>query len=289
MSFDEDKNKNLLEEGSGELELSGHISIDVHDTEKNTPKDNNLLNEKDALESMGFPRPLIDKIYSVMHPANIEEALDYLNKNDNDKFTHSYIPNASNFCSICGYKRSDHQIDDILNAQLEKKELKIEEKKNNFLDDDDDDDVDPDLRNMFNKYKNKFTNNSYEDYNYKYESAKECGVCAETIESKDIPKIRLSCKHYFCIDCWKEYLKEKINNANVYKLTCMQSKCNHILEEKFIKAILDKDEALQEKYDKFLKRKKLMDSNKKVTQSLPNDAKLLWHGLCRQTYCRGRG
>ena len=255
MSFDEDKNKDLLEEEKGELELSGHISLDVHEPEKNTPKDTALLNEKEALESMGFPRPLIDKIYSVMHPANIEEALDYMNKNDNDKFTHSYIPNASNVCSICGYKRSDHQIDDLLNAQVEKKEEKIEEKKIDLLDDDNDD-IDEDLRNMFNKYKGKFTNNNYEDYNYKYES--------EKIESKDIPKIKLPCKHYFCIDCWKEYLKEKINNANVYKLTCMQSKCNHILEEKFIKTILDKDEALQEKYDKFLKRKKLMDSNKKI-------------------------
>ena len=274
MSIDEDKEKNLLDDDKGELEMSGHISLDVDESQpKNTPKEfDGILNEKEFLENMGFPRPLIDKIYSVMHPANIEEALDYLNKNDKDKFTHSYIPNASNVCSICGYKRSDHQIDDLINAPMEKKEEKKEEKKLNVLDDDDlikdndynDDDMDEDIRNMMNKYKNKFNNNYYEDYNYKYESAKECGVCMETIESKDIPKIKLPCKHYFCIDCWKEYLKEKINNANVYKLTCMQSKCNFILEEKFIKAILDQDVDLQQKYDKFLNRKKLMDSNKKI-------------------------
>ena len=274
MSIDEDKEKNLLDDDKGELEMSGHISLDVDEHQpKNTPKEfDGILNEKESLENMGFPRPLIDKIYSVMHPANIEEALDYLNKNDKDKFTHSYIPNASNVCSICGYKRSDHQIDDLINAPVEKKEEKKEEKKLNVLDDDDlikdndynDDDMDEDIRNMMNKYKNKFNNNYYEDYNYKYESAKECGVCMETIESKDIPKIKLPCKHYFCIDCWKEYLKEKINNANVYKLTCMQSKCNFILEEKFIKTILDQDVDLQQKYDKFLNRKKLMDSNKKI-------------------------
>ena len=274
MSIDEDKEKNLLDDNKGELEMSGHISLDVDEPQpKNTPKEfDGILNEKESLENMGFPRPLIDKIYSVMHPANIEEALDYLNKNDKDKFTHSYIPNASNVCSICGYKRSDHQIDDLINAPVEKKEEKKEEKKLNVLDDDDlikdddynDDDMDEDIRNMMNKYRNKFSNNNYEDYNYKYESAKECGVCMETIESKDIPKIKLPCKHYFCIDCWKEYLKEKINNANVYKLTCMQSKCNFILEEKFIKAILDQDVDLQQKYDKFLNRKKLMDSNKKI-------------------------
>ena len=74
---------------------------------------------------MGYPRALIDRIYSVMHPQNIEEALDYLNKNDNDKFTHSYIPNESNFCSICGYKRSDHDIDEFI-LDIAKKEEKKE-------------------------------------------------------------------------------------------------------------------------------------------------------------------
>ncbi len=44
----------------------------------------------------------------------------------------------------------------------------------------------------------------------------------------------------------------------------MQKECNYILEEKFIKSILDKDIVLLEKYDKFLNCKKLMDSNKKI-------------------------
>ena len=88
---------------------------------------------------------------------------------------------------------------------------------------------------MFNKYRNRFQNNYYDDYNYKYDSSKECGVCGDTIESKDVPKTRLPCKHFFCLDCWKEYLKEKINNANVYKLSCMDHKCGYILEELFNK------------------------------------------------------
>ena len=278
MSKDDDKNINLLDDGNGDLELSENVSLDVKDEEKKDEEEEQIVqgNEPSILEGMGFPRPLIDKIYSVIHPANIEEALDYLNKNDKDKFTHTYVENTENnshVCSICGYKRSDHAIDDIINAPVDNNndkieikddlldDLLIEDKKNNL-----DVSEDEDLQRMFNKYRNKFQNNHFNDYDYNknYDTAKECGVCADTIESKDVPKIRLPCKHFFCIDCWKEYLKEKINNANVYKLTCMQNKCNFILEEKFIKAILDNDTVLQDKYDKFLQRKKIMDSNKKI-------------------------
>ena len=277
-----DIKENLLENDKGkgelELELKGNIVLDEK-KEGNKDKPNDTPNDdKASLESMGFSRDLIDKIYSVMHPESLDEALDYLNKNDKDKFTHSYIPNnISNVCSICGYKRSDHDLggidDDIIDnpPHLEvKKEEKIEEKKEevdliepkNFLDDGEED---IDIKNMLEKYRNKFKNNYYNfDFGRNSNVSRTCGVCEDTIESADMNRIRLPCKHTFCIDCWKEYLKEKINNANVYKLACMQKECNFILEEKFIKSILDKDTVLLEKYDKFLTRKKLMDSNKKI-------------------------
>ena len=119
---------------------------------------------------MGFPKDLIDKIYSVMHPENLEEALDYLNKNDKDKFTHSYIPNnTTNVCSICGYKRADHAVDDIDDIIINppKIEEKKEEIKNDIIDliEDndllDDNDEDLEIKNMLNKYVNKFKNNNF--------------------------------------------------------------------------------------------------------------------------------
>jgi hypothetical protein len=272
-------NENLLDKDKGELqiELKENIvldekkegNIEVVDIAKDNPND-----DKATLESMGFPKDLIDKIYSVMHPENLEEALDYLNKNDKDKFTHSYIPNnTTNVCSICGYKRSDHAVDDIDDIIINppKIEEKKEEIKNDIIDliEDndllDDNDEDLEIKNMLNKYVNKFKNNNFiNDNNRNSNSPRECGVCGDTLESADLNKVRLPCKHVFCVDCWKEYLKEKINNANVYKLACMDHECNFILEEKFIKSILDNDTVLLEKYDKFLNRKKLMDTNKKI-------------------------
>ena len=273
--IDKDKDK---DKGELELELKENIVLDEKKEEIKEDKPIDTLNDdKATLESMGFPRDLIDKIYSVMHPESLDEALDYLNKNDKDKFTHSYIPNnTSNVCSICGYKRSDHDVagldDDIIDDPPHIEEKKEEKKDDieliepkNILDDDGEEDID--IKNMIEKYRNKFKNNNYNfDFGRSSNSnaSRECGVCGDTIESADMNRIRIPCKHIFCVDCWKEYLKEKINNANVYKLACMQKECNFILEEKFIKSILDKDTVLLEKYDKFLSRKKLLDTNKKI-------------------------
>ena len=272
-----DKDK---DSGDLHIELKGNIGVDEKKEEKKEEikdiedKPIDIPNDdKATLESMGFQKELIDKIYSVMHPENLDEALDYLNKNDKDKFTHSYIPNnTSNVCSICGYKRSDHDvgdIDDLISDKPlieEKKEEKKEEGEllisKDLLDDNEED---KDIQDMLEKYRNKFRGRHFNiGYNGISNISRECGVCGDTIESADMNLIKLPCKHSFCLDCWKEYLKEKINNANVYKLACMQKECNYILEEKFIKSILDKDTVLLEKYDKFLTRKKLIDSNKKI-------------------------
>ena len=207
MSYDKDIN--LIDKESNSLELSDHISLQVSNDKKedenNQTKNDIPIDEKASLENMGYPRALIDRIYSVIHPQNIEEALDYLNKNDNDKFTHSYIPNESNFCSICGYKRSDHDIDEFILDIAKKEEKKepeiIVDNKANLLLDEDINEEDQDIKNMFEKYKNKFNNNYYGDFNFKNSNTKkECGVCMDTIESNDIFKVTIPCKHFFCVD-----------------------------------------------------------------------------------------
>ena len=206
----------------------------------NTP--NQTEQDKLTLIEMGFDRILVNKIYSTVYPSNIEEALDYLQKDENDKFTHSYIANNLSVCSICGKLRLDHA-GETLFIQRERELQRFRER----------------LRNSSTN--NKITYNKYNKYDY---GKKECGVCSDEISAVDKAKVKLPCNHYFCFDCWSEYLKEKINNANVYKISCMEHKCGYILEEKFVKSIIGSDNTLVEKYDKFLTRKKLMDSNKKI-------------------------
>ena len=242
----DNKDDDLEEEKKEEKKINNDENkINVEETP--VPTNNNTLDknyqDKLLLVDMGFEKLLVDRIYRTVYPTNIEEALDYLQKDENDKFTHSYVPNTLNVCSICGKLRTAHAGEALL-IQRERETERARERERQ--------------RNSF-----KNTYNTYNKNNYSY-GKKECGVCSDEIPSNDLSKVKLPCKHYFCLDCWLEYLKEKINNANVYKLSCMDHKCGFILEEKFIKSIIGSDETLLEKYNKFLTRKKLMDSNKKI-------------------------
>ena len=244
--FDDDFLLDLLDEDINEPDEKdkdkGDVKLDVGDT----PTDNSIQAEK-ILVDMGFDKELVEKIYKTIFPANVGEALDYLQKDEKDKFTHTYIANNLNVCSICGFPSTSHATEST-SAERER------ERERQLL---------RDRERLRNKFLNKNTYNKFSTNKYDF-GKKECGICGDEIISDDMAKIKLPCKHFFCADCWGEYLKEKINNANVYKISCMQNKCGYILEEKFIKSIIGSDNVLLDKYNKFLSRKKLMDSNKKI-------------------------
>ena len=218
--------------------------------------------EKELLKGMGFEPDLVDIIYKNMNPIDLQEALDYLNKNEKGQFTHSYLVNENNVCTICGKGRSAHESDTLF------------VKDNNDLSDGDEDEnfdfLDDILRsrtnsNRFNAYENSYRKSIGKDKNKdnkKLNKDINCQICDELILTPN--KVKLKCGHYFCEDCWLEYLKEKISNANVSKILCMQHGCTTILENKFIKNILEGNKELIEKFDKFYQRKKLIEQSDKL-------------------------
>ena len=213
--------------------------------------ENIYLDEKNVLISMGFQEDLIKKVYKNIHPVNLQEAIDYMNKDDKDKFIHSFIPNNdNNICLICEEKRNAHASETFEFNDNDEEEDEIMPTTNIVI------------RDSLEKYREKKSGATYSSYLYKNKI--ECGICGEEIDNNEKKKIIQPCKHYFCADCWLEYLKEKINNANVYKISCMNHECNYSLSEHFIKSIIKQDAKLLQKYDKFLSRKKLMESNKKI-------------------------
>ena len=107
-----------------------------------------------------------------------------------------------------------------------------------------------------NEKKNDKKNNFYE--------MQHCEICDETISEVDYDLIKLDCKHIFCIDCWYDYLEEKIKSADVIKIPCMQHGCGKIISENFINKIICKNVNLLKKYNKFLKRQKLLSSSKNI-------------------------
>ena len=118
--------------------------------------------EKELLKGMGFEPDLIDIIYKNMNPIDLQEALDYLNKNEKGQFTHSYLVNENNVCTICGKGRSAHESDTLF------------VKDNNDLSDGDEDEnfdlLDDILRsrtnsNRFNAYENSYRKSIGKDKN----------------------------------------------------------------------------------------------------------------------------
>ena len=87
---------------------------------------------------------------------------------------------------------------------------------------------------------------------------KICLICGDNIPKRDIQKNKLKCKHFFCGDCYYDYLKEKINNNNFLQINCPQKDCEEIIDSNMIIKILMNDKALLEKYNKLVKRNQLM-------------------------------
>ena len=220
-----DKKENLLEP------QKDSISLEINEKKKLSPLDLDKL----SLIKIGYDKNLVDIIFKNVVPSNIDECLDYLYKNSDNLFTHSYISTKSGKCAICEQEISAHS-----NEKMSLKE--IENKHNQALK----------LDSLHLNYE------KYNDFDF------NCGICEDEINFDDYKIIKMPCHHNFCVDCWFEYLKEKINNAKVYKLSCMEHKCNQILEEDFIRKIIDTDKDLLKKYEKFLSNKKLMDSNKNI-------------------------
>ena len=209
--------------------------------------------EKQLLKDMGFEEDLINTIYNNMHPIDLQEALDYLNKNERGQFTHSFLINENNVCTICGKGRNAHESDTLF----------IED---NNEDNNNNENIDliGELLGINNSNSNRFRayENSYRKSIGKDKKDIECGICGELINNPY--RVKLKCEHYFCNDCYIDYLKEKITNANVSKILCMQHGCGTILETKFIKKILEGNKDLIEKYDKFLQRKKMLEQSDKI-------------------------
>ena len=209
--------------------------------------------EKQLLKDMGFEEDLINTIYNNMHPIDLQEALDYLNKNERGQFTHSFLINENNVCTICGKGRNAHESDTLF-------------VENNNEDNNNNENIDliGELLGINNSNSNRFRayENSYRKSIGKDKKDIECGICGELINNPY--RVKLKCEHYFCNDCYIDYLKEKITNANVSKILCMQHGCGTILETKFIKKILEGNKDLIEKYDKFLQRKKMLEQSDKI-------------------------
>ena len=211
----------------------------------------------ELLIDMGYNKKMINKVYILLQPENIERAIDYMTEIDG-VFQHDFFENHNpkkdnGFCFICNRPKKYH-LDYI------PEDLLVENNNNNNN----------------NNFQNDFIQNNYnnDSLNYidvnelKNESkdviSNECAVCYEDVEEEEKKFNSLPCGHVCCTQCWLNYLKTLIAEAKVEKIKCVEHNCKEIISEEFILKHISSDEQLLNKYQKFKKRAEIInDKNKR--------------------------
>ena len=204
-----------------------------------------IKSDIELIKSMGFDKKMINKVYVLLRPENLERAIEYMTEVDG-MYQHNFLEGSNpNECFICKSTRRKHldYIPDYLlndnnihlnNGVITEADINQENKENIYIDD----------------------NNN---------NIGECEVCYEEISKEDKDLNSIPCGHLFCSQCWFNYLKTSILEAKVEKIKCMDHGCTQIISEEFILDHIKDNNNLIEKYNKFKKRAEIInDKNKKL-------------------------
>ena len=241
-------NDNLIEE------KNNRDSIIIEQDIKNymtTEEGEKIKADIELLKDMGYENKMINKVYILLQPQNIERAIDYMTE-INGVFQHDFFENHNpkkdkSLCFICNKPKKYH-LDYI------PENLLIQ--NNNFQND------------FMENNNNNDSFNFSDDVSLKKENkdllSNDCVVCFEEIEEEEKKYNALPCGHVCCTQCWLNYLKTLITEAKVEKIKCVEHDCKEIISEEFILKHIDNDEQLLNKYKKFKKRAEIInDKNKR--------------------------
>ena len=118
------------------------------------------------------------------------------------------------------------------------------------------------IRNPFTFYNirknNSSLNNNISENVKNSNEFVSCLICSEQLTKGELLNNILECFHFFCDDCYYEYIKEKINNNQIERIRCPSKDCEVMLYNNFIERKLIRDIPLLDKYKKLQKRKQLI-------------------------------
>ena len=238
-----DNNNEELVNNVNAVELDTTITIE-------NKFDPQYQNDLDIILEMGYDPKLAKKVYVLLMPVDINEALDFLTKEDG-VYHHEFIKRngRKDECFVCGEPGKNH--------------INYRESLLEFI------------RNSFGNSKNQkndniddvISGNIIENSNEDKKNNDEiicCNLCFEEMTEEETLKNSIYCGHVFCSDCYLNYFENKIKSNSVGKITCMQHKCPYSFEEEFIISHLKGDIDLINKYKKFkLKSDLINDPNVK--------------------------
>ena len=161
----------------------------------------------------GYDKKMIIKLYIFLKPSNIEEAVNYLTK-ENGVYQHIFYnsDNDDEYCEICGENKDMH-----INGSVSLSFNSI-----NF--------------NVSSKIENQANQVYIINVKNKAESEFKCKICEDDISEEE--KIKNKCEQcgsYFCSECLYSYIKELIRNGK-YSLFCPE--CSFVYTNDKIDQIL---------------------------------------------------
>ena len=228
----ENKKESLIEENSNQTGERSDSFI-RRTTFIQTPESENDQDIK-LLKEMGFDEGMVKKVYLVLRPRNLSEAIEMMSE-QNGMYQHDFIESraSSNMeqCYICKKERRFHRDydrnrDSYLNILNKNKEIALVDKELVALEEG------------------------------------EKGLCAICLEDTNEGN-RLPCGHFCCKECLFNYLKTEIESAKVAKLQCFIRDCDYVLNEDFILSQLRGNKILIDKYKVFKQRAEIFLSKDK--------------------------
>ena len=238
-------NENSIDDILRDSRIIEHKLLDILDSQEGKI----IKSDIEVLKSMGFDEKMINKVYILLRPPNIERAIDYMTEIDGI-YQHDFFMSSKNdeLCFICKKPKKNHL--DYIPENLMNDNFNINNQNIN------------DEEQILES-----NNNTKKDKNDKNDDiiSEECEVCYEEINEEDKKLNSIPCGHLFCSNCWFNYLKSLILEAKVEKIKCMDHECNEIISEDFIFKHLSSNKDLIDKYNKFKMRAEIIkDKNKKL-------------------------
>ena len=191
------------------------------------------------LIEFGFNPIYSSRIFLYYHPGNIEEALDHLDIN-NGIIQHNFIQdriknNNTEMCFLCGEKKEIHFYEDEISYDA-----------NN-------------INNISFNIKEDMTGTQ----------KKECEICSNAYISNSDNTLN-ACGHSFCNDCWYNFISIKIRENKISSIKCLDYVCQEKLSDNFINKIINSNEELVKKYEKFKLEIEIINNPNKKFCPIPN-------------------
>ena len=247
-------------------ERTNSISIDNEiENLLDTDEGQNIRSDIELLKEMGFNKKMINKVYILLRPANIQNAIEFMIE-INNKYQHNFMqssnPEEKYLCLICKKPKENH----------------MNYNQNEELSDEQNISLIKNTENIIIEKDNDNENNNDE---------LECEVCYEIISSEDKEFNKINCGHLFCVHCWFNYLKTLIMEGKVDKIKCMDHECNEIISKEFILKHICEHNILIDKYNRFIERNEVFNNkNKRYCPKPDCDSYLEKNELTKYVKCK---